>query len=131
MTWGYAASSSSEGPRLVFGVDGTDYLAMTLTCDPVTGVVMFDVPLGEGYDASAVSLRSGGVAGRYEPVVPPEADSYDVAHFQTDRADPVLRRFTSSGRLAIDVYGAFVSHDAKRAAERVAVAAFARACRLS
>jgi hypothetical protein len=38
--------------------------------------------------------------------------------------------FAKSGRLAIDVYGAFVSDDAKTTPERQAIANFARACGL-
>jgi hypothetical protein len=130
MNWGYAEPSSLEGPKLAFGVDGTDYLAIMLMCDPATGVIKFDVPVAEGQAGSAVRLRSGNAVRRYEPFVPQEADGYDVAHFETDRADLVLKAFTKSGRLAVDAYGGFVPHDVKTAPERDAVASFAKACGL-
>jgi len=130
MTWGYAGPSGPEGPKLAFGVDETDYLAVVFLCDPSADSVQFDVPIGDRQDASAVKLRSGGISRRYEPFVPKEIDGYEVAHFKTGRADLVLSAFAKSGRLSIDVYGTFVSHDVKTSAERDAVAKFVKACGL-
>ncbi len=130
MTWGYAEPSSSEGPKLAFGVDGTDYLAVLFLCDPASGSVTFNVPVGEGQVVGEVKLRSGGVVRRYDVLPQSEPDGYELAYFRTDRADPVLKAFATSGRLAVDAYGAFVSHDVKTASEREAVANFAKACRL-
>ncbi len=130
MTWGYAEPSDPEGPKLAFGVDGTDYLAVIFFCDPSTGVVAFDVPTAEGHDVPAVKLRSGGVERRYDALVPQEIEGYEVSHFKTDRADPLLKAFVKSGKLALDAYGSFVSHDVKAASERDAVANFAKACGL-
>ena len=130
MTWGYAEPSGSEGPKLAFGVDGSDDLAVIFLCDPATGAITFEAPVGEGQDVRAVRLRSGDVERRYEPFVPQESDGYDVAHFRTDRVDPVLKVFARSGRLSVDVYGAFVPHPARTARERDAVTGFAKACGL-
>jgi hypothetical protein len=130
MTWGYAAPPDAEGPKLAFGVDGTDDLAVLFLCDPASGSITFNVPAGGGPDVAEVKLRSGGVARRYDTLPPSEPDGYELAYFRTDRADPVLKTFARSGRLAIDVYGAFVSHDVKTAPEREAVANFAKACAL-
>lgn len=130
MTWGYAEASDPEGPKLAFGVDGSDYLAVMLMCDPTTGTVVFDIPLADGRDASAVKLRSSGVVRRYEPFFPDEVDGYAVSHFKTGHADPVLNAFVKSGRLAIDVYGGFVPHDVKTGSERAAIRTFATACGL-
>jgi hypothetical protein len=127
MTWGYAEPSAQEGPKLAFGTDGTDYLAVLFMCDPNTGRVTFNVPIAEGMDVPAVKLRSGGVMRRYEALAPREPDGYELVYFRTDRSDPTLKAFVKSGRLAIDVYGAFVPHDATSAAARGAVARFAKA----
>ena len=131
MTWGYAAAAGPEGPKLAFGVDETDYLAVMFSCDPMTGSVKFDIPIGEGANVSAVKLHSGGLARRYEPFVSAEADGVEAGHYQTDRTDPVLRTFAKSGRLSLNVHGGFVSHDVKTLSERDAVAHFAKACGLS
>ena len=130
MTWGYVEPSPSEGPKLAFGVDDTDYLAVLFLCDPASGSVTFNVPVGEGRDVVEVKLRSGGVVRRYDVLPQSEPDGVELAYFRTDRADPVLKTFATSGRLSIDVYGAFVSHDVKTAIERQAVASFTRACGL-
>jgi hypothetical protein len=130
MTWGYAEPSAQEGPKLAFGTDGTDYLAVLFMCDPNTGRITFNVPVAEGMDVSAVKLRSGGVMRRYEALAPQEPDGYELVYFRTDRSDPTLKAFVKSGRLAIDVYGAFIPHDARSAAEHGAVARFAKACDL-
>ncbi|MFZ0266157.1 hypothetical protein [Caulobacter sp.] len=129
MTWGYAQPSSQEGPKLAFGVDGTDYLAVLFLCEPASGSITFNVPVGEGQDVAEVKLRSGGVVRGYD-TLPSEPDGYELAYFRTDRADPVVKAFARSGRLAINVYGAFISHNVKTAPERVAVANFAKACGL-
>jgi hypothetical protein len=129
MTWGYAQPSGQEGPKLGFGVDGTDYLAVLFLCETASGSITFNIPVGEGHDVAEVKLRSSGVVGRYD-TIPSEPDGYELAYFKTDRTDPVLKTFAKSGRLAIDVYGAFVSHDVKTKPERQAVADFAKACRL-
>jgi hypothetical protein len=128
--WGYAEPSAQEGPKLAFGTDGTDDLAVLFMCDPKTGRVTFNVPVAEGMDVPAVKLRSGGVMRRYEALAPQEPDGYEMVYFRTDRADPALKAFVKSGRLAIDLYGAYIPHDAKSAAERGAVARFAKACDL-
>lgn len=130
MTWGYAAPPDAEGPKLAFGFDGTDDLAVLFLCDPASGSITFNVPAGGGPDVAQVKLRSGGVVRRYDTLPQSEPDGYELAYFRTDRADPVLKTFAKSGRLAIDVYGAFVSHDVKAPPERQAVASFAKACGL-
>lgn len=129
MTWGYAEPPDAEGPKLAFGVDGTDNLAVLFLCDPASGSITFNVPVGGGPEVARVKLRSAGVVRRYD-VLPSEPDGYELAYFRTDRGDPVLKAFARSGGLAIDVYGAFVSHDVKTAPEREAVASFAKACGL-
>jgi hypothetical protein len=129
MTWGYAQPSGQEGPKLAFGVDGTDYLAVLFLCETASGAIKFNVPVGEGQDVAEVKLRSGGIVRRYN-TIPSEPDGYELAYFRTNRADPTLKAFAKSGRLAIDVYGAFVSHDVKTKPERQAVANFANACGL-
>lgn len=130
MTWGYAEPSDSEGPRLAYGLNNSDILAVVFFCDPSTGLVSFDVPIGEGVDVGEVKLKSDGVVRLYEPVASPEADPFEMLHFKTDRQDPVLETMARSGRLSIDVYGQFVSHDAKTASERGALTGFAKACGL-
>jgi hypothetical protein len=129
MTWGFADAPSAEGPKLAFGVDGTDDLAVLFLCEPATGSITFNVPSGGGPDVAEVKLRSGGFVRRYD-TLPSEPDGYELAYFRTDRTDPVLKTFAKSGRLAIDVYGAFVSHDVRTTPERQAVAEFAKACGL-
>jgi hypothetical protein len=131
MSWGYAEPSSDEGPKLAFGVDGTDDLAVLFLCDPASDTITFNVPVGEGRDVAAVKLRSGRVARHYDALSLSEPSGYDDAYFKTDRADPVLKTFATTGRLAVDVYGEFVSHDAKTAPERKALARFVKACGLS
>jgi hypothetical protein len=129
MTWGYAEPPDAEGPKLAFGVDGTDNLAVLFLCDPASGSITFNVPAGGGREVARVKLRSAGVVRRYD-VLPSEPDGYELAYLRTDRGDPVLKAFAKSGGLAIDVYGAFVSHAVKTAPEREAVASFAKACGL-
>lgn len=130
MSWGYIAASDQEPARLAYGVDDSDEIGIVFICDQTKDRVEFIIPAVEGHDVPAMHLRGGKVARRFEALAPEGDGSDDLVHFQAGRRDPVLAAFVATGSLALDPYGTFVSHDARTAAERAAVATFAKACGL-
>lgn len=130
MSWAYIASSDQGVARLAYGVDDSDEIGIVFICDQARDGVEFMIPAAEGHDVSALALRSGGVSRRFEAFTPEEVDFDDFVHFQAGRRDSVLAAFAATGKIALNPYGGFVSHDARKPAERAAVAAFFKACGL-
>ena len=130
MTWAYIPPSDQGRARLAYGVEDSDEIGMVFICDQTKDRVEFMIPAAEGHDVSAMALRSGDVSRRFEAFVPEEIDFDDFVYFQAGRRDPVLAAFAVTGKIALNPYGGFVSHDARKPAERAAVASFSKACGL-
>lgn len=130
MSWAYIAPSNEEPARLAYGVDDSDEIGIVFICDRAKDRVEFMIPAVEGPDVPAMELRSGGASRRFEALVPEELDFDDFVHFRADRRDPVLAAFSATGKIALNPYGGFVSHDARTSAEQAAVAIFAKVCGL-